>query len=49
MVITFAVMFSSFLLQNREIKNQTKIPEAMPVEIDDDKVISKIVKKAGVA
>ena len=48
-MIIVAVKFSSFLLQNAETINQTKIPEAIPVEIDDDSVIIKIVKNAGVA
>ena len=41
--------FNSFLLQKIETKNQTIIPVAIPVDIDEDKVIIMIVKKAGVA
>ena len=48
-VIMPAVIFSSFLLQKTDIKNQTKIPVAIPVDIDDARVIIIMVKNAGVA
>lgn len=48
-VIIPAVIFNSFLLQKIDIKNQTKIPVAIPVDIDDARVIIIMVKNAGVA